>query len=435
MNETRQSFGSFYHPAFFRMNLSTLESVQDLNTLSESVWPTYLHEYVHFLQDISTSDGLANASMAINYIRYGVQALKDGVPLPLQVPPQAIITPQQQLRAVYAGAGLSHHPQNGTITCIRLADTTVVLPTGQVPKQVVVTFASGEEYPLGSSWLSESMAYLVESLVYPSIKVPVRIAYHAAELVVQHLYPQLAQQNRENVLALCDASLLFWHPGQSFYLILKKMRKKKWLPKMPEDIYAFAQKAIRFDYHGITTVEGLLEYSAAQAIEFISSTFTADIFAGNAQWIQEVISRAVFARNRQPTFMLQLVREGPIQHSPYFKYLLNWLGSPLTTNNDDEGSLTPMSAFDNAAAVNSDLFRAMRQVLSLLVEGKVACELKSYCQRSFEEQADDNAVDSRCTIAPWQRSKDHHLCSFGAVWRMWGLTDVAPQFTSPPLGT
>ncbi|AHJ95530.1 hypothetical protein [Hymenobacter swuensis] len=430
MDDTRQSFSSFYQPSFFRMNLATPKSVSDLNNFPEEVWPAYLHEYVHFLQDISTSDGLSNAATVINYIRYGVSQVKEGKPLPLEVPPDAIIAPQQQLRAIYLGAGLKQNPKDKSVIDVRLEDSGIVLPDERIPKQVVVEFASGEQFLFGSFWIGESMANIVEGLIYPQEKIPVRVAYHAAELVVQHIYPVLANQSRENVLALCDASLLFWHPGQSFVMVLKKMREEQWLPTVPEDIYDFSRKNIQFDYEEISTVEGLLAYSAAQAIEFTTSVFTADKFLPNARWIREIILRAELLRNKQPAFILQLVRGGPLKTNRFFAWLLNWLGSPLTTNNDDEGSLAPMADFSDIADMHLDLFRAMRQVTALFMEGKVACEMKSYCQRSQEEQDQPDFVDSRCTNAPWQRCKDQNLCAFGAIWRMWGLTDVVPHFAS-----
>jgi len=180
MDDTRQSFSSFYQPSFFRMNLATPESVSDLNNFPERVWPAYLHEYIHFLQDISTSDGLSNAATAVNYIRYGVNCLKEEKQLPLQVLPDAIIAPQQQLREIYLGAGLKQNPQNKNIISVRLEDSGVVLPDGQIPKQVIIEFASGEQFPLGSFWLCESMANIAEGIIYPQDKIPVRVAYHAA---------------------------------------------------------------------------------------------------------------------------------------------------------------------------------------------------------------------------------------------------------------
>jgi len=428
MNETRESFGGFYHPAFFRMNIPTVESLLDLNALPEHAWPFYFHEYIHFLQDISTSDGLVNASSVINYIRYAIQATKDGVSLPLTVLPDAVIMPQQQLRKLYLGANLGRDPKDDIFIDVRLVDSALVLPTGQTPKQVLIYFASGETFQFGSFWLGESMAYIAENMVYPDAEAPNHVAYYSAEWIANYLYPELAAQSRYNVLALCDASLLFWHPGQIFYLLLKQMRHQSWLPESPEDIYDFAQKTIEFDYHGIKTIDGLLTFSAAQAIDFVSSTFTSDSFAANAAWIREVILRAELLRNKRVGFILELVRGGPMKTNKYFAEILRWLGTPFTTNNNDEESWAPMNDFEAASDLHPNLFRAMRQILVLFMGGERRCEMKSYCQQSCYEQDTLDITDERCTRAPWERSKDQNRCAFGVMWKMWGLEDIEPQF-------
>ena len=43
--------------AFFEMKLATNDPI-DVNNMSRDQWSTFLHEYIHFLQDVTTTYGL-----------------------------------------------------------------------------------------------------------------------------------------------------------------------------------------------------------------------------------------------------------------------------------------------------------------------------------------------------------------------------------------
>ncbi len=417
------------------MNIPTYDSLLNLNELPGEIHRVYFHEYIHFLQDVTTSDGLANAAMVVNFVRYAVASLKSPTAtLPLQVPATAVIAPGQALRQLYLGDGihLKAQPKVRRIVSAQHLKSGIELPDGRKPRRIEVTFASGEVHHFGANWLNESMAYIAESMAYPGGGVPAEVAYTAAELLAEHLYPTLGAQSQENILALCDASLLFYHPGQAFYMVLRKMRADKWMPKRPEEVYEFARTALKFKFEGVTSATELLQFSGERAIEMLSDYFTSDTFAANAAWVREVILRAEKLRQEQPFFILQLVRDGPIARNPFFTFLLNWLGSPLTTNEDGESSIIPMSGFEAVKDVHQDLFTAIRQVMLLCAIGKSkkACTMRWHCQKTCQEKGIEDYTDDRCDTAPWERSKDDERCAYAVVWHMWGLTGVEPRFAA-----
>lgn len=430
MTTTRYASGGFYHPAFFRMHLPTPEPLLDLHHLPAALESFYLHEYLHFLQDVSTADGLANAAMVGDYLRYAVQMMQhpDAV-VPVPIPATAPIASQQALRQLYLGDGLQkRQPISRQLADVQELDAGFVLPDGRRPTRVQLTFATGETFDFGANWLTESMAYIAEQLVYPQAAPPVEVAYYAAELLADHLYPALGQQNRENVLALCDASLLFLHPGQAFLLLLRRSQAQQWLPARPEDMYDYANRTLRFNFQGITTTSGLLDYTAGQAIELLAGCFTAEVAQPTATWLQHVMLRAVHLRTEKPYFILDLVRNGPIKTNTVFAHLLHWLGAPLTTNNADEGFSIMMADLPDGAAVNFDLLRVTRQLRRLFSVGVPSCELRPYCQKTCDDQEIEDFTDDNCRYSPWNRyTSPYGLCAFATLWQMWGLNGLVPQ--------
>ena len=56
----------YYEPSFFRLHVSTTEKLSDLDALSIENKSVFIHEYVHFLQDLTTSFGLINLCNIVN---------------------------------------------------------------------------------------------------------------------------------------------------------------------------------------------------------------------------------------------------------------------------------------------------------------------------------------------------------------------------------
>ena len=60
----------FYLPSFFRLHISTDNSIEDFNTLSDFDFSVFFHEYIHYLQDITTFYGLSNIHATVEYLRF-----------------------------------------------------------------------------------------------------------------------------------------------------------------------------------------------------------------------------------------------------------------------------------------------------------------------------------------------------------------------------
>lgn len=70
MREELNSSLGVYSPTFFKMYVDTSSDLKDISNLSDNDSAAYLHEYIHFLQDISTSFGFMNIASVVDYIRY-----------------------------------------------------------------------------------------------------------------------------------------------------------------------------------------------------------------------------------------------------------------------------------------------------------------------------------------------------------------------------
>ena len=63
------SSAGIYSPTFLNMRIATEESMQDIFNLSDQTAAAFIHEYVHFLQDVTTIYGLRNIITVVDFIK------------------------------------------------------------------------------------------------------------------------------------------------------------------------------------------------------------------------------------------------------------------------------------------------------------------------------------------------------------------------------
>ena len=90
MNKLNTTLGS-YMPSFFRMGVSFPFSSEDLKAPFDEKWISiFTHEYIHFLQDISTYVGLNNAYVYSEHIHGLVNCIyqhsKGNLSVPVSMP-------------------------------------------------------------------------------------------------------------------------------------------------------------------------------------------------------------------------------------------------------------------------------------------------------------------------------------------------------------
>lgn len=73
MNKEFSTVG-YYEPGFIHLRINTTEDLDDLNKLKDDpttlkCYSNFFHEYIHFLQDITSTHGLLNFVNAVEHLR------------------------------------------------------------------------------------------------------------------------------------------------------------------------------------------------------------------------------------------------------------------------------------------------------------------------------------------------------------------------------
>ena len=429
------------------MNVGTTEDLQNLQNISIQTEATYLHEYIHYLQDISSTYGLMNICSIVDYVKHvNREALINNNNPEIEVPFQPLnstdndVKANWELKTIYLGGGkgLNDVAQiNSICKCVE----PVISSKGQLDvEKIVIDFTDSIGHPykyiVGAYCVSESMAYAIENLLYPEIlPKPAKMPYESVTIMSNYLLPGFSNDPL-NIIALCDSCMLLFNPGVFVFDTLTEMARVGFMPNIPEAVYDFVYSNIKFIFNGHETIQQLLISNAAEAISQLGDYFTTSLFNDNRSWINYVITSAIDLRIRNRYFILNVVRKGSILtdgnvNNKLFASLLHKLGSPLVVNDDSD--TTFIQPTDTPFDVRPEYMWVLNQIYTIykskLDHDTYKCEMIDWCNQSAKINNLDEFTDERCRYAPWERSKDSdpNPCSFGRVWKTWGLQNKFPK--------
>lgn len=420
------------------MQVNLTDNLENLNILPDIPSAIYLHEYIHFLQDITTTYGYTNISTVVDFIKYVNEVTRAGTSRTFTVPVTA--RPSQnndvyfnlKLKKDYVGSG--EDVTTAAVINVTKQTKTVTLKNGNVNLDYVVidyTDSTGKlcYHQFGSHCVIESMAYIIENSIYTSLLEPTPdFPYKSAQKVIESQYVEFLE-NPLNALALCDASLGTFNPGEFFFSMLLKMKDEGYLPPTPEDVYRFCASHITFNFNGATTLNQLLLSTSSIASCQLCDYFTTSVFGDNKIWINYTISTAVNIRMTYPFFILDIARGGKIQTNTAFIEVFKKVGTPMVSNLNDEGTF--YSPLQNTHVIKPEYLWAISQIYGLYVKALSSnpkkCELKLWCKESCSSQSIPDFTDSNCYNSPWLRTTNAAgFCSFGTIWKTWGMEDEIP---------
>lgn len=435
--------GGYYSSAFIKMHVKTTEDLSEYASMSLETEATYFHEYIHFLQDITTTYGFMNISNIVDFIKYSNDSILRNDKNEFNVP--VVITSGDndvkanwELKKIYTGGGKGLNDVkkiNSICKCVVVIETT---KGKQAVKRLVLNYedSSGKkiEYFIGAYCIVESMAYTMEQLLYPEVlPKPNKLPYEAVHIICEHLLPDLVKDPL-NIVALCDVTLNTFNPGAFLYDILIGFIKNG-LPSTPEGIYREAYSRTHFNYLGHTTFDQLIISQGAQASSQLGDYFTTPLFKQNKTWINYIFCSGIDLRLHEPFFMLEIVRKGRILEdkkigNTYFNTILHKLGSPLTVNDNFDLSMIPSQIYQHD--IVPEYFWVIRQIFGIyesgLNKGTHRCEMIEWCQKNCAEIEQPDWTDEKCRYVPWERAQDPdpNYCTFGRLWKTWGMETKIP---------
>jgi len=444
-----------YAPSFFTIRIPNNENYENLlnnERMSEQAEAYFLHEYIHFLQDLTTIPGLSNICIVVDYMKWVTHQGKDGkllVPSDPKPEDGFNLWNNQVLSNERIGHGALKDVVVKEITGFKLNNQAIVIngvSHSQLNSKVSFKDSNGHErlYIIGEYAISESMAYTIEQMIYPKILPD---AYDCPYKIVEMIcdtYLDGFTNDPYRVIALCDSCLMFSFPGRIFAMAIDLLKTVDYKSMSAEIIFKTITQndSLLKTEHNLlkcaTTNDHLEKYSL-YAAEQLSDYFTTSNYDSEKTFAIMLINAALEIRKKYPNLFLDIARGGSIRNNRFFKGVLGALGCPVILNNTNY--LTTIYGqisepfFKNGNIYDPSCFWVINQMYKIFKQGCLnnntyQCEMIDWCKKSFiEKQKKDLTMESDdCLYSPWRRMTDEafQLCTFGRFWRTIKLSGVEP---------
>lgn len=397
-----------YLPAFLYIELDQSIDFQNFENHPDEVKGTFIHEYCHFIQDVSTTYGYSNFVCYMQDFLYKIREDKNSCD-------RDILDYNRDFNDFYNGdTEIKEEPF--FISEIEIVKDELVedlYPGSNVDKVVVKYNKKHEEeykkFQFGSRCIAESMAYLVEKRLYKVQERNYEFPYNVCEEICKHEYAAFAK-NDIWIMALCELSLLEWDAGPFFINALHLMKEKEFIPTTVRDIELFIDEYFKIGFRGDKNV-----------IESILSEVYPKCnidFSPIKKWIVTRYELGCEFREISKCFIsMSLCSEDIQARYDLWNIIIKELGCPVLV--DSEGNWTEGANLDNIEIDLAYMLAPMAIDKLLNHKGEFIpgpCPLKSICQ-----SADDPSYSEECLVDPRKNTNINGLCPVKGFWRMYRL--------------
>jgi len=415
----------FYIPSFLYMKVDTKASLEKIfGTPIESV---FVHEYVHFLQDISTVFGLVNTSYTAEYFKSMASYIRQNNVQKISAPilPEVLkdhMVENELLFFGYCGDGAFISLDEWEIDFV--SDKDEVKVRDKKLQKIVLhmrhkLYDTKKEYNFGAIAIMESLACLIERHIYHDDSCSIdNLPYGAAHHIVKALYREMSDKPWL-IAAICEISLMAYHPAGIFLLLITCMKRDNFMPGTALDMFNYA-KQIKFEDESSMT--DLLVSIADHAKKQIDGIFTSKLIKDGSSWFTHLVDESLKLRNSHPCFLANLLEMSSTLAKKRLLKIIDLVGVPLMFNSDDV-----LFNLGNTIKKYPGIiyYPAANEIFEIFSSGQqIRCRLNKYCESGPE----DMEVDANCLSSPWYRA---NMCPFAVLWKTWdfsGREVIATKF-------
>lgn len=416
-----------YIPSFFSMKIDSLSFGENMTDRELSL---FIHEYIHFLQNITTLHGLERMNSDFFVLMHMINWLRENDEKPISIPLSDTIlsdmTRNNQDISKLSWGDFEEIKNYDIIDIVLDPCNAIQIDEYRTVESVIIKYRTNDTEEdicsFGAREIYEGMAYLIEQHITKDFESSPDFPYNTAYKVAEFFYPTLANDYR-NILVLCDKALMFSNPGLEFVEMIKWIKEIEFISKSPDELYYFLEQNweiydinVKVDY--LDNFKRLAEDVKSNMHIILNDKYFNDYHI----WIDTIINYAITIRTHMPLFWIDIVDHGYVKHNAVFQSILHSAGSPLIeTNRHEYHFITPNGCEDSTCLV---YFKVFNQIFRILSMGDLQCNLMPWCNNTLNFVN----VDSTCHKCPWNHpQKEGLLCTFKGIWQHWGLNNVKMQ--------
>ena len=398
-----------YYPGVFIIKLNkTLHEDLQYDDFDDEDWRNFVHEYVHFLQDISLGHGYLYYyfksqlfSLVVNNIKRNPS---NKIDLPIQTEETGIknASEKEMLLDFYEGDHdlfRFHH-----INYIKLENdviaTEIVSENSDFKSELncVNIYYDDRQVPyqFGNICVIESMAYLIEYYIFGASARKQEFPYNSCEAICDVFCPELLK-TPERIALLAELSLMHDDCGYAFYEYVKECANFRLWDLTDEDFRELCLGIM--DRKWTLFKEAFLK--ASQGIDILFPDSFPYTYVTNMQ-LKSFLECGYNYRRANPFFISDIFQNKAPKE--YFKSLICKFELPMLI--DNTGTCYGKDGTQNIPVADA--------VYSLLAgKSPNGCKLQPLCKDCGIEMYDQ----SICTKAPWRQCKGKSLCPVAVYFK------------------
>lgn len=434
-----------YYPSFLRLDVDTPDDISLIgkSALDPRTEAAFLHEYIHYLQDITTLSGYMRIGTIVDQVKWVVNNSKSKIRIPFDAKSTYRYNLCSNAISMELSSGsFSIRDSKGekvkadivSIDSFYLVPKIIPVPTRSQKyfvQETILEFTDQlnqkRRYSVGEYAISESMAYMIEQCIYPDVlPQPDDCPYYVVEKIVNSECPRAS--NPLVMIAMCDVALNFPFPGYAFYEIVQQLK---------------TASQISADYIYSLWYSGRLDYVVKKQIDWANNIDDACLIATKQiedyflhkywQDTKESVHQTFFMgrelRKSNPKFFSDIALGGDICSNQNFLRILSQCGCLCACTPNGLYTIAPNNICTN---IRPESFVCLSEIYKILLTNDAVqntpagkclaykCSLKDWCSHSFLNDGVDDITSSslNCIEAPWDNNipENRPQCEFARMW-------------------
>lgn len=381
-----------YYTSFYSIYLNGTYDA-DLSRMTQENQGTLLHEYIHFLQNISTPWGIRLSSYIYSCMSETLRKLMEQDEVTIPVKTQVNQTNSQQIGFACGTYKLTTpHASIDWDKGIKLFIKEIEIggENYEIPVFTVTLNTGGiEDLEIGGLIVMETMSSLYQSLIDPNASHP-DVPYNLIVRFCKQYYPELAADTRK-LICLCYISLFSTFPGTKLIDLIKQHGNDNL------DGYQVFQEFVQNTPRIVDAVDSLIERFKQLLNGMLHSDldYLAAIFEPvrlSSKWVPVVTA---------------LYDKEPFDLG-HFQTMISQIGMPYLRTSCGQYSFPNGIGKDNASLDLIELI-GLQTVYRYFMTPK-GCECE--CELSYMCRGEKRYDETRCKDTPWSKEVE---CPFSVV--------------------
>lgn len=403
-----RSIDGFYVPSFFYIKLDTQKKLNEIiNTEEES---TFIHEYIHMLQDISLVCTRNILWQNVNRFRAFSKEIRENNKKnrPIHLSSKNDIVNTNVFTYLWGG---NYNVDKAVINDISIGETD--LGNGIITKDIILHLTDDKEnrinYKVGRCDFLENMAYEIENYIYPSVELP-DFPYKTIRKILEF---KGIQNSNYIVSQICELALSSFHPVEALIIFLSRTKGITQTDVLYSDMYD--DITIR-NYDGsIITKEEIDKKAFSDSLAMVKDWFKSPAVSVIGTWIDNILTIGEKFRNENIVYISDIITKDREEARKIIYQHIVTTGIPVVFNKE----YIPQQIDPNMTKANTFLLLALDELYSYVQDTRLHCNLTEFCKKSNESLVNENCY---CDII--KQTERDGLCPISVWITIFGFKDI-----------